>query len=94
VSENRVWRRIFTTKMEEDAGGWRKLHNEELHNLHASINIIRVTRSRRIRRAGHVAHMGEMRKAYKVLVGKSEGNTSLQDLGVDGRIILEWIFEK
>jgi len=43
VSENRVLRRIFGPKREEVAGGWRRLHNEELHNLHASPDVIRVT---------------------------------------------------
>jgi hypothetical protein len=55
------------------AGGWRRLHNEELHNLYALPNIIRVTKSRRMRWAGHVARMGEIRTAYKILVGKLGG---------------------
>jgi hypothetical protein len=42
VFENRVLRRIFGPKREEVAGGWRTLHNEELHNLYASPNIVRV----------------------------------------------------
>jgi hypothetical protein len=46
VSENRVLRRIFGLKREEVAGGWRRLHNEELHNLYASPDIIRVIKSR------------------------------------------------
>jgi hypothetical protein len=49
VSENRVLRRIFGPKRVEVIGGWRKLHNEELHNLYASANIIRMIKSRRIR---------------------------------------------
>jgi hypothetical protein len=59
--ENRVLRRIFGPKREEVAGGWRRLHNEELHNLYGSPNIIRVIKSRRMRWAGNVARMGEMR---------------------------------
>jgi hypothetical protein len=51
-------------------GGWRKLHNEELHNLYSSPDIIRVIKSRRMRWAGHVARMGEKRNAYRILVGK------------------------
>jgi hypothetical protein len=47
--ENRVLRRIFGPKREEVAGGWRRLRNEELHNLYASPNIIRVIKSKRIR---------------------------------------------
>jgi hypothetical protein len=53
-------------------GGWRKLHNEELHNLYSSPNII-VIKSRRMRWVGHVAGTGEMRNTYKILVGKPEG---------------------
>jgi hypothetical protein len=49
-------------KKEEVAGGWRRLHNEELHNLYALLSIIRVIRTRRMRLAGHVACMGETRK--------------------------------
>jgi hypothetical protein len=57
VFENSVLRRIFGPKREED-GLWRKLHNDELHNLYSSQNIVRVIKSRRLRWAGHVAHMG------------------------------------
>jgi hypothetical protein len=64
------------------------MHNEELHNLYASLNVIRVTRSRRMRLVGHVAPMREVRNANKILVGK------LKDLGVDGKIILELMFGK
>jgi hypothetical protein len=53
-SQNRVLRRIFGPKREEMAGGWRRLHNEELHNLYNSLNIIRVIW------AGRVARMVEM----------------------------------
>jgi hypothetical protein len=54
VFENRVLRRIFGPKGDEVAGDWRKLHNEELHNL-SSTSIIRMIKSRRMRWAGHVA---------------------------------------
>jgi hypothetical protein len=70
--ENRVLRRIFGPKRDELTGEWRKLHNEELHNLYSSPDIIRQVKSRRMRRAGHVERMGEERKVYKVLVGKPE----------------------
>jgi hypothetical protein len=56
--ESRVQRRIFVLKKEEEAGGWRTLHNEELHNLYVSPNVIWVIKSRRMRWAGHVARMG------------------------------------
>jgi hypothetical protein len=48
VSENRVLRKILGPKREEVAGGWIRLHNEELHNLYASPNIITVIKSRRV----------------------------------------------
>jgi hypothetical protein len=57
VFENRVLRRIFGTKREED-GSWRKFHNDELYSLYSSPNIVRVIKSRRMRWAGHVARMG------------------------------------
>jgi hypothetical protein len=68
-----VLRRIFGPKREDVAGEWRRLHNEELHNLYASLNIIMVIKSRRMRWKGHVARIGEMRNACTILVGKSEG---------------------
>jgi hypothetical protein len=52
-------RRIFGVKREEVKGGWRKLHNEELHNLYSSSSVIRL--SRRVRLAGHVTGMGTKR---------------------------------
>jgi hypothetical protein len=57
VFENRVLRRIFGPKRDEVTGDWRKLHNEKLHNLYSSPNIIRI-KSGRMRWAGHVARMG------------------------------------
>jgi hypothetical protein len=57
--ENRVLRRIFGPKWDEVTGEWRKLHNEELHDLYSPPSIIRMIKSRRMRWAGHVARMGE-----------------------------------
>jgi hypothetical protein len=61
VFENRVLRRIFGPKRDEVTGGWRKLHNEELHNLYSSPSVIRMIKSRRMRWAGHVARKGRRR---------------------------------
>jgi hypothetical protein len=72
VFENRVLRRIFGPKRDGVTDVWRKLHNEELHNLYASP--IRIMKSRRMRWAGHVARMREKRNVYRLLVGKPEGN--------------------
>jgi hypothetical protein len=102
VFENRVLRKIFGSKREED-GSWRKLHNDELHSLCSSPNIVRVIISRRIRWAGHVARTGEGRSVYRVLVGRPEGKRplgrprrrwednikmDLREIGIDGA---KWI---
>jgi hypothetical protein len=55
VFENKVLKRIFGPKRDEVTGGWRKLHNEELHDLYSSSSIIRIIKSRRMRWVGHVA---------------------------------------
>jgi hypothetical protein len=65
VFENSVLRRIFGPKRDGMMGGWRKLHNEELHNLNSSPCIFRAKRSRGMRWAGHVAGMGEKRDVYR-----------------------------
>jgi hypothetical protein len=70
--ENRVLRRIFGPKRDGVTGGWRKLHNEELHNLYSSPSMIRIIKSRSMRWAGRVARMGEKRNVYRLLVGKPE----------------------
>jgi hypothetical protein len=77
VFENRVLWRIFGSKRDEVTGGWRKLHNEELHGLYSSPSIVRVIKARRMRWAGHVARMGEVRDAYNILVGWPEGRRPL-----------------
>jgi hypothetical protein len=74
VFENRVLR-IFGPKRYGVTGGWRKLHNEELHNLYSSPSINGITKSR-MRWVGHVARMGEKRNVYRLLVRKPEGKTT------------------
>jgi len=65
-------------KREEVAGIWRRLHNEELHKLYTTLNIIRVIKSRRMRWVVHVARMRDMRNAYSILIGKPEGKRPLR----------------
>jgi hypothetical protein len=74
VFESRVLKGIFGPKRDKVTGGWRKLHNEELHNLNSSPSIIRMIRSRKMKWAGHVARMGERKNAYRILVGRKEGD--------------------
>jgi hypothetical protein len=103
VFENRVLRRIFGPKRDEVTGEWRKLHNEELHDLYSSPSIIRIIKSRRMRWAGHVERMREKRNACRLLVGKPEGKRPLgrsrrrwvdnirMDLGEVGWGDVDWI---
>jgi hypothetical protein len=96
-----VLRRIFGPKREEDRS-WRKLHNDELHSLYSSLNIVRVIISRRMRWTGHVA--GEGRNVYRVLVGRpkckrplgrpmcrweDDIKMDLREIGIDGA---NWIW--
>jgi hypothetical protein len=77
VFENKVLRKIYGPKRDEITGEWRRLHNEELHELYDSPDIIRIMKSRRLRWAGHVARMGEKRRLYSIVVGKPEGKRPL-----------------
>jgi hypothetical protein len=77
--------RIFGPKRDGVTGGWRKLHNKELHNLYTSPSVIRIIKSRRMRWAGHVARIGEKRNVYRLLVGNPEGKRPL------GRPRRRWI---
>jgi hypothetical protein len=98
VFENKVLRKIFGPKREAD-GLWRKLHNDELHSLYSSLNIVRVIKSSRMKWAGHVARMGEKRGVCRVLIGRPkvkrplggprhrwEDNIKLdlREMGIDG----------
>jgi hypothetical protein len=103
VFENRALRRIFGPKRNEVTEEWRKLLNEELHDLYCSPSIIRIIKSRRMRWAGRVARMGEKRNAYRLLVRKLEGKRPLgrprhswvdnfrMDLGEVGWSDVDWI---
>jgi hypothetical protein len=76
VFENSVLRRIFGPKRDELTGGWRKLHNEELHNLYSSTSIIRMIKSRMMNGRACSTN-GEKRDAYRILVGNPEGKRPL-----------------
>jgi hypothetical protein len=103
VFENRVLRRIFGPKRDDETGEWRKLHSEELHILYSSPSIIRQIKSRIMRWAGHVVRKGEERNVYRVLMGKPEGKRLLgrprrrwkdgfrMDLKVTGWWSVDWI---
>jgi hypothetical protein len=77
VFENRVLRRTSGPKRDEVTGKWRKLHNEELHDLYSLLSITRIMKARRMKWVGHVSRMGEKRNAYRLLVGKPEGKRPL-----------------
>jgi hypothetical protein len=72
-------------------GDWRKLHNEELHNLYCSPSVIRMIKLRRMRWAGNIALMREKKNAYRILVGKPEGKRPVGRPRRRGRIILKQI---
>jgi hypothetical protein len=108
VFENKVLRKIFGPKSEED-GSWRKLHNDELHILYYSQNIVRVIKSRRIRWAGHMTRMREGRGVYRVLVGRPEGKRplgrprrrwednikmDLREIGIDGANWIRLVYDR
>jgi hypothetical protein len=103
-----VLRRIFGPKREED-GSCRKLHNDELHNLYSSPNIVKVIKLRVMRWVGHVARMREGRGVYRDLIGRSERkrplgrprrrwedniNVDLRDIGIDGANLIQLAQDK
>jgi hypothetical protein len=96
---NKAFNLLYLLPKREEDGSWRRLHNNELHSLYSSSNIVRVIKSRRMRWAGHVACMGERRGVYRILVGRPESKRplgrprrswednilmGLREIGVDG----------
>ena len=83
---------LFGFKRDENRE-WRNLHNELLHNLYRSLNIVRMIKSRRLRWAGHVARMKEGKSAFKILTDKPAGTDKpYEGLGVDGRTISIYLY--
>ena len=76
VFVNRTLRRIFGPRRDEN-GEWRRPHNQELHSLYRSPNIVRVIQSRKLRWAGHVARIEQDRSAFKILTVKPIGKRPL-----------------
>jgi hypothetical protein len=93
VFENKVLRRIFGRKRDEMTGGWRKLHNEELHNLYSSPSIITMIKSRRMRWTGHAARMiiRGINVGYWWEIQK--GRDRWEDSDVGGWTILKWMLD-
>jgi hypothetical protein len=91
--ENRVLRRIFGTKREEVAGGWRRLHNEDLHNLYSSPDIIRCSDGGD-EMDGACSTQRRYEKCTRNFDREPEGKRPLEDRGVEGKIILERILRK
>ena len=82
--DNGVLKQILGPKKEVGTGGSWKLHNEAVHYLHSSPNVMRLIKSNTRRWTGLVSSMGEKKNAYKGLVGKAEGERTL------GRLRSRW----
>jgi hypothetical protein len=94
VFENRVLRTIFGSNRDEVMGGWRKLHNEELHNLYSLSSIIRMLKSRRMRWTGHVARMRESKMHIRYWWESQKERDYYEDQYVGWWRILKWILER
>jgi hypothetical protein len=90
-----MFRRIFGSESDEITGEWSNLHDEQLNDLYSSPTIARVIKSRRVRWARHVARMGGGKRHVQGFGGVTlRERDHCGDPGVDGRIILRWIFRK
>jgi len=90
VFENRVLRIIFGPKRDEVNQEWRRLHNEELYDLYSSPSI----RIKKCEMGGTCSTYGTQESCIQGLMGRPEGKDHLENLGVDGRILLKWMFLK
>jgi hypothetical protein len=86
--------KLFQLRLDELTGEWRKLHNEELNDLYCSPTIVLVIKSKKIRWTGHIARMGRGEVCTGFCWENLRGRDHWEDPGVDGRIILRWIFKK
>jgi hypothetical protein len=84
VFESRVLRRIFGPKRDEVTGGWRKLHNEDLHDLYSSPSIIRMIKSKRMKWAGNVPRGGRRGMHIGYWWERQKGSDHGEDQDVDG----------
>jgi hypothetical protein len=91
VFENSVLRRIFGPMRDEVTGDWWKLHNEELHNLYSSLDIVRQLKSRRMRWAGHAACLGEERKCKRFWWKRTMERDHWENQGLGANLGSEWI---
>ena len=89
VFENRELRNVFGPKRDEVTRDCGRMHNEEFYDLYSSTIVVRVIKSGRMRWAGHVARMVERKSADK----ETQGRNHLEDLDLDSRIVLKWIFK-
>jgi hypothetical protein len=90
---NRELRTTFEPTRDDVTGGWRKLHNDELHNLYSSPGVIRMDKAqpRMMKLVRYVVRIREKRNAYRLLVGKPEGMRPLGTSGCRWGITLIWI---
>ena len=89
----RMRRKSFVPKRDEGAGEWKRLYNEEFHDLYSSPNIVRAIKARRIGWTGNVACMSEVRGGHRVLGGKADGRRPLERPRCRW-VILKLIFKK
>ena len=94
VFENRVLRRIFGPRRDEVTGELRKVHNQDVNDLYSSPSIVGGDKIEKNEVCGHVARMGRGEVYAGFWWGNLRERDHLGDPGLDGKIILRWIFRK